>query len=329
MTLPPEVGRPYRGARVLVLGASGFIGRWVARALAESGACLTLAVRNAAEAGPVLRRWGVQADLWEVDLESDEALRRLCHSVAPSIAFNLAGYGVDPRERDEALAVALNVRLVERLARRLGERPASSWPGQRLVHAGSALEYGDLPGVLDEAAAARPTTLYGRSKLAGTRALARVGRATGVKALTARLFMVYGPGEHPGRLLPLLTRAAHDDTDIPLTSGEQRRDFTYVEDVAVGLLRLGLIPASVSLTVNLATGRLTRVRDVVELAARELGIREDRLKFGLLPTRPEEMSRVTGVSTDRLRELTGWVPATSPATGIRRAVTWGRVQDVR
>lgn len=318
-----HVGRPYRGARVLVLGASGFIGRWVARALTRSGAEVTLAVRRADRATPILRRWGVETAPLEVDLEHDESLRDLCHGRPPSIVFNLAGYGVDPLERDEAAATALNVRLVEQLARLLDERPVRDWRGQRLVHAGSALEYGDIPGFLTETTPPHPTTLYGRSKLAGSQALAQAARASGLKAVTARLFMVYGPGEHDGRLLPHLIASARHDMPIPLTSGEQRRDFTYVEDVAEGLLRLGLATTTIQpAVVNLATGRLTAVRDVIEIAARQLGIDRDRLRLGALPTRPEEMGRVSGISIEALQGVTGWHPATGIVDGIRRTLVW-------
>lgn len=307
----------------MVLGAAGFIGRWVARALTEADARLTLVVRCRAESTGLLARWGAAGDIVEADVTDEAAVEALVRGRSPALVFNLAGYGVDPLERDEAAATALNVRLVEQLARLLAERPARGWRGQRLVHAGSALEYGDIAGLLTETTAPNPTTLYGRSKLAGTRALACAAGASGLRAVTARLFMVYGPGEHEGRLLPQLIASARHDAALPLTSGAQRRDFTYVEDVAEGLLRLGLVAASIQpAVINLATGRLTAVREVIEIAARRLLIAPERLQFGALTTRPEEMSGVTGVSIEALEGLTGWRPHTSLADGIDRTIGW-------
>ncbi|NIP76477.1 MAG: NAD-dependent epimerase/dehydratase family protein, partial [Xanthomonadales bacterium] len=67
-----------------------------------------------------------------------------------------------------------------------------------------------------------PTTLYGRSKLAGTLQFRRACQRTGLRGLTARLFTVYGPGEHPGRLLPSLIEAAETDEPLELTAGLQK-----------------------------------------------------------------------------------------------------------
>jgi UDP-glucuronate decarboxylase len=134
------------------------------------------------------------------------------------------------------------------------------------------------------------------------------------------LFTVYGPGEHAGRLLPSLREAARSAGVVPLTAGAQRRDFTYVEDVADGLLRLGLVDhAFAPRALNLATGELHGVREFVEIAARELGIDRSRLQFGALPTRTEEMAH-DPVSIESLSALVGWRPSTSIAEGVERTL---------
>src|SRR5205085_11129237 len=128
-------------------------------------------------------------------------------------------------------------------------------------------EYGVAQGDLSESTDAAPTTLYGRSKLAGTRALTDRCRALGLNGLTARLFTVYGPEEQPGRLLPTLCTAAATQEPIELSDGRQRRDFTYIEDVVEGLLRLGVAAPNPGSVVNMATGRLTSVRSFVQTTA--------------------------------------------------------------
>jgi nucleoside-diphosphate-sugar epimerase len=137
--------------------------------------------------------------------------------------------------------------------------------------------------------------------------------------LTARLFTVYGPGEHPSRLLPSLLAAAGTGQPLRLTSGEQQRDFTYVQDVAHALLGLGLATTSPGAIVNVATGRLSSVRHFAEIAAAAAGLPANLLLFGALPTRPEEMYHGQ-VPVDRCRQLLGWVPGTSLAEGIRMTV---------
>jgi nucleoside-diphosphate-sugar epimerase len=140
-----------------------------------------------------------------------------------------------------------------------------------------------------------------------------------VKCVTARLFTVYGPGEHAGRLLPSLLDAANRSTPLALTAGRQQRDFTYVEDVAERLLQLACAAAPPGQIVNLATGRLTTVRTFAEIAGEILGIEPSHLQFGMIPTRAEEMEHAV-VSVERLRQLVGDVPSTCIAEGIRETV---------
>lgn len=327
-------GTGWAGTRVLVAGATGFIGRAVAERLAGEGAALVLPARDPDAARSLFRARGVSAEVPAWDVMDAAAVADVLERARPAAVLDLVGYGVDPAERDPALAEAINARWPARLAELLAATRDPEWTGQALVHAGTALEYGAAGGDLDERRTEpRPTTPYGRTKLAGTRALAERAALEGLPAVTARLFTVYGPGERPGRLVPSLLEAARTDRPLELTEGLQARDFTWVGDVAEGLLRLAGVaghetrgrggsreadtaplPGAV---VNLATGRLLAVREFVRRAAAVLGIAPERLRFGALPTRPEEM-RHEPVSVARLLRWTGWRPETGVEEGIRR-----------
>jgi nucleoside-diphosphate-sugar epimerase len=310
----------YSGARALVLGGGGFIGRWVAAALSERGAQLVLAVRDERPAVALARELRLTCELRECDLSESGAAARLVREVRPEVVFDLAGYGVDPSERDEALARRLNADLVAEIADAL--EPGARWRGQALVHAGSALEFGAAAGDLADPWRCSPTTLYGRTKLEGSRRLRERSLARGLKALSARLFTVYGPAEHAGRLLPSLLAASRGSGPLPLTEGLQRRDFTYVGDVAEGLLRLGALEAELpQRALNLATGELASVRTFVETAARVLAIAPERLAFGALPTRAEEMAH-DPVSVAELEARTGWRPRTTIEAGVRLTLAY-------
>ena len=310
----------YRGVTVLVLGASGFIGRWVARELSKRGADLHLVVRDEKISRSMFAAYEIYGEVIEMDLRESGSSCELFGKVRPSITFNLAGYGVDSSERDQKITYQINSDLPKSICSAVAKMTDTQWTGQDLVHAGSALEYGIAQGNLSEDTIPNPTTSYGQAKLSGTRELARCCEENGIKGVTARLFTVFGPGEHDGRLLPALLEAADLQDAVSLTSGVQERDFTYVEDVAEGLLRLGLTTeAKPGEVVNLATGQLTSVRNFAEAAAGILGISEDRMDFGAKPTRTEEMKHAP-VSIERLRELTSWVPATTVEEGIGQTV---------
>ncbi len=310
--------RPYHGVPVLVLGASGFIGRWVARRLAAAGAHVTCAARDVDAMRQVAAAYAISGEIAAVDLAQDASVTALFEAARPVVTFNLAGYGIDRSERDEGMAHRINAELVGLVATLAAKSEALGWAGARLVHTGSALEYGTIGGSLPEDAAPAPTTLYGQTKLAGTRLL-RDHPAQ--RSVTARLFTVYGPGEHAGRLLPCLLAARGSAATIALSVGTQRRDFTFVDDVAEGLLRLGACAAVPGGLVNLATGGLHSVRQFAETAAAVLGIAAERLDFGALPQRDDEMPH-GAVSLDRLRQSIAWTPGTTIAEGVRRSATF-------
>jgi UDP-glucose 4-epimerase len=311
----------YQGVEAVLLGGSGFIGRWVARALSESKARLRLVLRNPGAAERIFSRYNIQGDIYQLDLRDFSALIALLRKLSPTVIFNLAGYGVGREERDKNTAYLINAYLVEAICAGMAENLDPNWAGQHIVHVGSALEYGAIGGDLSEDSAPNPTTLYGISKLTGTRLLEQNCRTYGINGLTARLFMIYGPGERSGRLLPSLIETARTGNILRMTEGYQKRDFTYVQDVAEGLLRLGATRTSPGCTVNLATGRLTTVRGFAETAARILDVPAGKLQFGALPTRPEEMAHES-IRVERLKELTGWLPPTEIVEGIRNTLVF-------
>lgn len=319
MHLSNSSSSTYSDVNVLVLGAAGFIGRWVARYLTLQKASLALAVLERDSAMQVFSQYGIKGEIYELDLCNFDYLIKVLNRVRPAVVFNLAGYGVQRNERDEKMSYLINRDLVNVLTEILIDLPNLGWEGQRLVHVGSALEYGPIEGDLKEESTPNPTTLYGKSKLAGTLTLTDSCRKSHLKGLTARLFTVYGPGEHAGRLLPSLLDASRTEATLPLTAGWQQRDFTYVEDIAEGLLRLGRVNSNSVHVVNLATGVLQSVRQFVETAAGILNLAPSQLAYSELPTRAEEMVH-DPVNIHLLRTMLDWVPTHSIIQGISKTV---------
>lgn len=288
-----------RGRRCLVTGARGFIGNALARLLRQVGAEL-FSPRRA-----------------ELDVGVAAVVEAGVRASAPEFVFHLASEGVShPTPLDQLRRT--NADGTRNLVSALARLPVPP----RVVLLGSGFEYAAKADVLVETDAIAPFSDYGISKTEACALAQQKGRT--LPMAWVRLFNVYGPGEPAARLLPYLVSRAVEGLPVEVTAGEQLRDFTYVEDVAEGLLRLALsLPEHPSWEVyNFGSGQTVQLRGFISEVAdalRERGLDPD-VRLGAKPYRPDEpMIYLPDVSKLRLRLR--WSPPTPLATGVRTTVS--------
>ncbi len=244
--------------RLLILGASGFLGRHVWQQATAAGAEVVTAGRAEQPGAPAHRA---------LDLAAGDPARiaEVIGSVAPDAVANCAGATTGGPDLMAAANVTGTYALVRAML--LAGTPA------RLVHLGSAAEYGRVePGVaVAESAPCRPVATYGATKLAGTR-LVELARSAGLDAVVLRVFNPVGAGAPenslPGRVAAQLRQALDGGTDVRLGSLDAVRDFVDARDVAAAVLAAAAAPAlpHAVLNVGSGTGVLARAR-VKELIA--------------------------------------------------------------
>ncbi|MBT2400300.1 NAD-dependent epimerase/dehydratase family protein [Streptomyces sp. ISL-100] len=240
--------------RVLLLGANGYLGRFVAdRLLADPAVQLTALGR------------GDDADVrFDLATGSPGALTRFLDAVHPGVVINCAGAtrgGARDLTRHNTVAVAT---VCEALRR--------SGCGARLVQLGCAAEYGpSQPGSSTaEDAVPRPGGPYGVSKLAATELVL----GSGLDAVVLRVFSPVGPGTPAGsplgRLAEAMRRAMQSgDGELKLSGLGVQRDFVDVRDVARAVHAASLSAAQGA--INIGTGRAVRLRDAAAVLARVAG----------------------------------------------------------
>ncbi|MBT2489294.1 NAD-dependent epimerase/dehydratase family protein [Streptomyces sp. ISL-96] len=240
--------------RVLLLGANGYLGRFVAdRLLADPAVQLTALGR------------GDDADVrFDLATGSPGALTRFLNAVHPGVVINCAGAtrgGARDLTRHNTVAVAT---VCEALRR--------SGCGARLVQLGCAAEYGpSQPGSSTaEDAVPRPGGPYGVSKLAATELVL----GSGLDAVVLRVFSPVGPGTPAGsplgRLAEAMRRAMQSgDGELKLSGLGVQRDFVDVRDVARAVHAASLSAAQGA--INIGTGRAVRLRDAAAVLARVAG----------------------------------------------------------
>jgi nucleoside-diphosphate-sugar epimerase len=291
-------------SRVLLTGATGFIGRHTLIALSNAGHEVHVAAR---QRGP--QRAGVtwhQADLL--------AGCGVVGEVAPEILVHLAWYA----EHGRFWTSPENLRWVAASLELL--RPFADAGGQRVVMAGTCAEYEWSRAVYREDSPLGPSTLYGAAKRGLHTVAAAYCEQMRIELAWGRLFFLYGPYEAPERFVPSLVRALLAGEAAPMTSGTQRRDFLHVADA--GAAFAALASSSLVGAVNIASGEGVALRDLAALIAERSGDPE-LLRVGALPDRDgDPASLVADVS--RMRGELGFSPQIDLADGLDAAVGFWR-----
>jgi nucleoside-diphosphate-sugar epimerase len=296
--------------RVLVTGASGYVGRQTLAPLARLGFEIHGLARRPLD-DPACR-WHA------LDLFDSTALAAALETIRPSHLLHLAWttehgkFWTDPAN-DSWRATTLD--LVERFI---------AAGGRRCVIAGSCTEYDwSGSGPLSEAhTPLRPATLYGQAKAAAFRAVQAKAAAGGLSYAHAHLFFSYGPFEQPQRLVPLVIRALLKGEPARLTAGTQLRDFLDVRDL--GRCLALLLASEVAGAVNVASGEGVSVAHIAGLLGAMLG-RPDLIELGAVPPpRDEPPSIVADVA--RLTTEVGARPEIALEQGLADAVAWWRAR---
>ena len=283
--------------RLLLLGASGFLGTHVVRAAELLPEVDLIQHRRRGEVGTAV----------ELDLAAagSDQLRRLLERVQPDVVVNAVGAtGSDP----EMLA-ALNVGVVELLLEAL----PGTLPGARLVTFGSAAEYGPTPAgePIDEMRPARPESAYGRTKLAGTRLVVEARGDGRVDGVVLRVFNPLGAGMPASTLAgsavrQLRSAMATSGAAIRLGPLGDYRDFVDARDVADAVLAVAQTGHLDDPILNVGSGVAVRSRDLVEQLADLAGFRGEVLEEEPIPERSGAV-HWQQAATDRLRRI-GWEP---------------------
>jgi GDP-4-dehydro-6-deoxy-D-mannose reductase len=298
-------------ARVLITGASGFVGRHLAAACSEAGDEVHGASRSSG-----------------ADLRDAAAARAAVAAARPEVVYHLAAHAhvgaswEDPAGTlQENLAMAVNVL----------EAVREETPDAVVVAVGSSEAYGRPDALpLTEDARLRPQSPYAASKAAADLLAGFYADAYGLRVVRVRAFNHAGPGQEPryaisgfARQLAAGQAAGSEPVVIVTGNPDTRRDYTDVRDVvrAYRLLAATGEPGAY----NVCSGRALSARELVAALGEAAGARV-RLEVDPERVRGHEVSEMRG-SPARLERLTGWCPEIPLARTLADTVAWWRLHS--
>ncbi len=290
--------------RVLVTGISGFIGRHLAAHLLQDGHLVIGLVRETSLANqlpaPILSHPNFIYTF--ADLRYFQLTSRAVREVRPERVVHLAAAGTTDPYLSVNMAIRNNVYGTINLLKACFDQNKIP-PSEKVIIART-------PGER------KAVNVYAASKAAAWSFCKMYARTHSWLINGAMIFQAYGPGQADNAIIPSAARAASKNQDFPMTSGNQERDWIYVDDVASGLSTIFESHLPAGRTIDIGTGKATSTTDVVAEIYQLVGGTGKPVR-GILPDRPgEDFSQVA--ATGLTRDAIDWQAAIPLEDGLKR-----------
>ena len=306
------------GDRILVTGGCGFIGSALLREAKAHHDNIRIRVIDNLCNGIHENIEGLGAEFIEGDILDVEKSQRALDNV--DVVFHLAALPFIPNSyKDPGLYFGVNAGgsvglFLGALEARVG----------LVVYVSTCEVYGAAQTFpIDETHATNPVSVYAAAKLAAEKVAYALCQEHNLPVVILRPFNAYGPRDSFPRIIPELITQLHKGIELRLGNLDARRDFSYVEDIARGILLAANTPEAVGKTINLCSGKDISVQELAALVARSIRINGYNIAVDTARLRPSDVNRFLGDGT-MARDLLGWESGITLEEGIDRTIGWYR-----
>jgi len=291
----------------LVTGASGFIGRHVLPLLVNAGHAVHAVSFKKKLDNQIGIKW------YQADLKDPSQTQVLIKKIQPTHLLHFAWcaepgkFWTDPGNSKWVEASFDLVKIFH------------AYGGKRVVISGSCAEYDWSKSTFSEGInLEKPATLYGKCKQELQVKVESFCHDVNLSFCWARIFFIYGPYEHPARLISSTVRSLLKNEIAKCSHGKQKRDLLYVEDVASGFI--SILENDIIGIVNIGSGKGIALEDVIKTIGDKIG-RSNLIRMGALPS-PLNDPPILVADTKRLTEEVKWKPKFDIDSGLDRTIQW-------
>lgn len=305
--------------RCLVVGAAGFVGSHLSRALAGAGAEVHALI------GPSTSTFRItdlenRITVARADLSDPGATRAAVAAASPDVVFHLATPSRGGTSRDPAICGPILRGVIDPLLVLIEALRDLDTPPRMFIRAGTIAEYGRTECPFREDDLEKPQNAYGAAMLAATKLLTMLNEDLPFEAITARLALTYGSMQSDSFMIPSLIQACLSGNPFTIRRPADRRDLIHVDDVVEGFIRIAECPGTDCDTVNIATGVAPRIDEVAAHLVALTGCDPSLLSFS---TCHDDAGETLCSDSSRARELYGWGPTISVLEGLSMVVRDG------
>ncbi len=309
-----ETERAFSGKRVLITGASGFIGSHLAKRMVEQNAQVYVIAREGSDL------WRIEDFIKDVliyraDIRDRDKIDACTKSAKPDYIFNMAAYGVDARQNDYFIAAHTNIIGTMNMLNSL--IPLGC---KKFINIGTCMEYGDKKDIIREDCHLEPFNIYGSTKAASAMLSHQIAAENGIDIVTLRAFGVFGENEGSHKFFPHIILSILNNTDVNLTGCEQYRDYCYVENIIDGLVLAALDDTLQNEIFNIGTGVIFQLKYYVDKIFRKMEAAGDP-KYGAVPYRSGEVWK-PHPDVSKIKRVLKWEPRIGFDEGLDRTINW-------
>jgi nucleoside-diphosphate-sugar epimerase len=309
----------FQDKKILITGGLGFVGVNLVKKLSDMHVEPTILdfIPDPAKIDKNFIPFNLDSlPFYNLDIRQSEKITKIIQDLSPDFIVHLAGM-TNLEKTFEKAELSIDINLKGSLTiLKAAQNPKLS----NFVFLSTSDIYGGVDPPFRESQLAQPASPYSASKAAAEMFLMMFHKVYRTPVTILRSFNLYGKYQPSVRLIPFVIEKLIKNEDVPLTKGEQKREFNHVDDLIDAILQSLYIKESQGKTLNIGSGQSISIKEIAMIIAQKMG-KVDRLKIGALQYRENEIWDMY-CDNSLAKSILKWEPKIGLNEGLEKTIDW-------